>query len=119
MVDSLAHDVPMQRLEPEFGTPGRQRFNDTGHVVADEHKASDFGVSFHGAPQSILGILNSPQELVTHRELAQGQSKTIIKHTGAKVEFLTWSRCLVRTMQHASDTEAMSCVCMASGYDYH
>ncbi len=57
MVDALAHDVSMQRLESELGTSGCQRLNDTRHIVANEDKARHFGVSFHGASQSILRIL--------------------------------------------------------------
>ncbi len=57
MVDALAHDVSMQRLEPELGTSGRQWLNDTRHIVANEDKARHIGVSFHGASQSILRIL--------------------------------------------------------------
>lgn len=66
VVNALAHDLPMQRLEPELGTPRGEGLNDAGHIVADEHKASDFGVSFHGAPQSVLGVLHKPQESVNH-----------------------------------------------------
>jgi len=57
MVDALAHDVSMQRLESELSTSGRQRLNDTRHIVANEDKARHIGVSFHGASQSILRIL--------------------------------------------------------------
>ena len=57
VVDALAHDVSKQRLEPELGTSGRQWLNDTRHIVANEDKARHFGVSFHGASQSILRIL--------------------------------------------------------------
>jgi hypothetical protein len=57
MVDALAHDVSMQRLEPELGTSGCQWLNDARHIVANEHKACHIGVSFHGASQSILRIL--------------------------------------------------------------
>lgn len=57
MVDALAHDVSMQRLEPELGTSGRQWLNDARHIVANEDEARHIGVSFHGASQSILRIL--------------------------------------------------------------
>ena len=59
VVDAFAHNIPMQWLEPELGTPRGQRLNDAGHVVTYEDKASDIGVSLHGAPQCILRVLHS------------------------------------------------------------
>lgn len=60
VMDALAHDVSVQRLESELGTPGGQGFNDARHIVADEHEACHLSVSLYCASQSILCILQRP-----------------------------------------------------------
>lgn len=49
--------MSMKRLEAKFGASWGQGLNDPRHIVADEYKASDFAVGFHGASQGILSIL--------------------------------------------------------------
>ena len=62
MVYALAHDIPMQGLESEFGTPRGQWLNNSRHIVADEHKACHIGVGFHCSPEGVLGVLKQQVE---------------------------------------------------------
>jgi len=62
VIDAGLHDLAVQGLEAELGAAGGQGFDDARDVVADEDEAGHPAVGLHGAPQSVLGVLQGDRQ---------------------------------------------------------